>query len=88
MFQATTGENRPVGDIYKDLLQGIGLCDYGGRLGKSEIHKSGLQEGQARAPGYGRSSCPQVEFLLWRSLHFAVKAYQLLNQAHQDYYQG
>lgn len=41
--------NRPVGDIQKDLLQGIGLCDCGGRLGKSEIRKAGLEEGQARS---------------------------------------
>lgn len=29
----------------KDLLQEIDLCDFGGWLGKSEIHRAGCQEG-------------------------------------------
>lgn len=70
--------NRPVGDLQKDLLQGIGLCDSGSSLGKCEIHTAGLEEGRPRTPVRGPSPSPQVEFLFRRSLSSVVKAFPLL----------
>lgn len=39
--------------IFIDLLQGIGLCNCGGQLDKSKIHRADHQEGQNESQGTG-----------------------------------
>lgn len=61
----------------RDLLGGIGLCNYGGWLGKSELHRAGHQKTQAKnsqaGPDIGTS---EAEYPLSHgNLSSALKAF-------------
>ena len=85
LYQLSYQGSTPVGYTIK-TLQATGFCD-GGHLGKSEIHRSGCQEGQAEGNFHTRSEATlhTWNFYFKEASTLLSRLFNWLDQAYPDY---
>lgn len=71
--------------ILRYLLQGVGLCDCGGRLGESKIHRAGCQEGQLELRHMPKLLFTGGTSLSSRKPQLYFKILQLIEWCHPNY---